>query len=77
MLTRAPCTRSGLPRAERTEQATRKIVESELAVEQQLAKALIELTDSGIGEHTSEGAVVLRLSQQDLAAMIGAKKLTR
>jgi len=61
--------------AERTEQATRKIVESELAVGQQLAKALIELTDSGIGEHTSESTVVLRLSQQDLAAMIGAKKL--
>jgi CRP/FNR family transcriptional regulator, cyclic AMP receptor protein len=61
--------------AERTEQATRKIVESELAVGQQLAKALIELTDSGIGEHTSQGPVELRLSQQDLAAMIGAKKL--
>ena len=61
--------------AERTDQATRKIVESELAVGQQLAKALIELADSGIGEHASEGAVELRLSQQDLAAMIGAKKL--
>jgi CRP/FNR family cyclic AMP-dependent transcriptional regulator len=61
--------------AERTEQATRKIVESELAVGQQLAKALIELTDSGIGERTSKGPVELRLSQQDLAAMIGAKKL--
>jgi CRP/FNR family cyclic AMP-dependent transcriptional regulator len=61
--------------AERTDQATRKIVESELAVGQQLAKALSELADSGIGERTSEGAVELRLSQQDLAAMIGAKKL--
>ena len=61
--------------AERTEQATRKIVESELAVGQQLAKALIELTDSGVGEHASKGTVELRLSQQDLAAMIGAKKL--
>jgi CRP/FNR family cyclic AMP-dependent transcriptional regulator len=61
--------------AERTEQATRKIVESELAVGQQLAKALIELADSGIGEHTSKGTIELRLGQQDLAAMIGAKKL--
>jgi CRP/FNR family transcriptional regulator, cyclic AMP receptor protein len=61
--------------AERTEQATRKIVESELAVGQQLAKALIQLLDSGIGKHTSSGPVELRLSQQDLAAMIGAKKL--
>jgi CRP/FNR family cyclic AMP-dependent transcriptional regulator len=61
--------------AERTDQATRKVVESELAVGQQLAKALIELADSGIGEHSSNGAVELRLSQQDLAAMIGAKKL--
>jgi len=61
--------------AERTEQATRKIVESELAVGQQLAKALTELTDAGIGERTSNGTVELRLSQQDLAAMIGAKKL--
>jgi CRP/FNR family transcriptional regulator, cyclic AMP receptor protein len=61
--------------AERTEQATKKIVESELAVGQQLAKALIELTDAGIGEHTSGGAVELQLTQHDLAAMIGAKKL--
>jgi len=61
--------------AERTEQATRKIVESELAVGQQLAKALTELTDAGIGERTSSETVELQLSQQDLAAMIGAKKL--
>jgi CRP/FNR family cyclic AMP-dependent transcriptional regulator len=61
--------------ADRTEQATRKIVASELAVGQQLAKALTELTDVGIGEHTSSETVELQLSQQDLAAMIGAKKL--
>ena len=61
--------------AERTEQTVRKMVWSELAVSQQFAKALIELADSGIGEHTSTGTVELRLSQQDLAAMIGAKKL--
>jgi CRP-like cAMP-binding protein len=58
--------------AERTEWAIGKIVESELAVGQQLAKALIELADTGIGEHTGNGAVKLRLSQQDLAAMIKA-----
>ena len=61
--------------AERTEQATRKIAESELAVGRQLAMTLIELADSGIGEHTTESTVVLRLSQQDLASLIGAKKL--
>jgi CRP/FNR family transcriptional regulator, cyclic AMP receptor protein len=61
--------------AERTEQAVRKIAWSELAVSQQLAKALIELAGTGIGEHTDQGAVELRLGQQDLAAMIGAKKL--
>jgi hypothetical protein len=48
---------------------------SDLPVEQQLAKALLELADSGIGEQTSKGTAGLRLSQQDLAAMIGAKKL--
>jgi CRP/FNR family cyclic AMP-dependent transcriptional regulator len=56
---------------ERLEQATRKIVDSDLAVEQRLAKALIELTESGIGE-TSERGVVLRFSQQDLATLIGS-----
>jgi CRP/FNR family transcriptional regulator, cyclic AMP receptor protein len=61
--------------AERTSQATGKIVESELAVGQQLAKALVELTDSGLGERTDEKALVLRLSQQDLASLIGAKKI--
>ena len=61
--------------AERTEQAVRKIAWSELAVIQQLAKALIELAGTGIGEHTDQGAIELRLGQQDLAAMIGAKKL--
>jgi CRP/FNR family transcriptional regulator, cyclic AMP receptor protein len=54
-------------------QAT-KVVESELAVEQRLAKGLTELTESGLGEPTGEGAVVLRrVSQQDLAFLIGAK----
>jgi CRP/FNR family transcriptional regulator, cyclic AMP receptor protein len=57
------------------DRATMKNVESELAVEQQLAKRIAELTDSGLGAPTGDGAVVLRLSQQDLAALIGAKKL--
>jgi len=61
--------------AQRTEQAVRKMAWSDLPVEQQLAKALLELADSGIGEQTSKGTVELRLSQQDLAAMIGTKKL--
>ena len=61
--------------ADRTAQATRKIVESELAVGQQLAKALVELADKGLGKKTDEGAVVLELSQHDLASLIGTKKL--
>jgi CRP/FNR family cyclic AMP-dependent transcriptional regulator len=56
-------------------QAT-KSLESELAIEQQLAKRLIELVDSGLGEPDDEGVVALRkVSQQDLASLIGAKKL--
>jgi CRP-like cAMP-binding protein len=57
------------------DRATMKNVESELAIEQQLAKRLIELTDGGLGEPAGDGTIVLRLSQQDLAALIGAKKL--
>jgi CRP/FNR family cyclic AMP-dependent transcriptional regulator len=57
------------------DRATMKNVESELAVEQQLAKRIAELTDSGLGEPAGDGAVILRLSQQDLAALIGTKKL--
>jgi CRP/FNR family cyclic AMP-dependent transcriptional regulator len=61
--------------ADRADQATRKVVESELAVGRQLAKALLELIDGGLGEPTTEETIVLRLSQHDLAALIGAKKL--
>jgi CRP/FNR family cyclic AMP-dependent transcriptional regulator len=57
------------------DRATMRNVESELAIEQQLARRIAELTDSGLGEPNGDGAVVLRLSQQDLAALIGAKKL--
>jgi CRP-like cAMP-binding protein len=61
--------------AERIAEATGKIVESELAIGQQLALALIELTDGSLGERSDDGTIVLRLSQQDLASLIGAKKL--
>ncbi|WP_433521676.1 Crp/Fnr family transcriptional regulator [Nocardia pseudovaccinii] len=57
------------------DRATMKNVESELAIERQLAKRIIELTDFGLGEPANDGAVILRLSQHDLAALIGAKKL--
>lgn len=56
---------------ERLDQATRKIVESDLAIEQRLAKALVELVDSGVGRRGADG-VVLRFSQQDLATLTGA-----
>jgi CRP-like cAMP-binding protein len=56
---------------ERLEQATRRIAESDLAVEQRLAKVLVELTEVGLGASGKEG-VVLRHSQQDLARLIGA-----
>jgi CRP/FNR family transcriptional regulator, cyclic AMP receptor protein len=59
---------------ERLEQATRKIVESDLAVEQRVAKAFIELSEEGLGEASGE-RIVLRLSQQDLASHIGGSKL--
>jgi CRP-like cAMP-binding protein len=59
---------------ERTEQASRKIAESDLAVEQRVAKAFVELTKEGLGVHTEEG-IELRLSQADLASWIGTAKL--
>jgi CRP/FNR family transcriptional regulator, cyclic AMP receptor protein len=57
------------------DRAVTKSVESELAVERQLAKRIVELIDMGLGEHISDGSVVLRVSQHDLASLIGAKKL--
>jgi len=57
-------------------QAIQKNVESELAIEQQLAKRLIDLKDHGLGEPAADEAVVFRrMGQQDLASLIGAKKL--
>jgi CRP-like cAMP-binding protein len=57
------------------DRAVMKSVESELAVERQLAKRVVHLVDVGLGEHFSDGSVVLRVSQHDLASLIGAKKL--
>lgn len=59
---------------ERLDQATRKIIESDLAIEQRLARVLTALIDDGLGTPTDDGAL-LRLGQQDLAALIGASKL--
>ncbi|HEU5470655.1 MAG TPA: Crp/Fnr family transcriptional regulator [Actinophytocola sp.] len=53
------------------DQATRKIVESDLAVERRLAKALIELADTGLG-HPSADGTTLPISQRDLATFTGA-----
>jgi CRP-like cAMP-binding protein len=55
----------------RIEQATRKITESDLSVEQRLAKAFMELIEAGVSEHI-RGEIVLRLNQLDLASLIGA-----
>jgi CRP/FNR family transcriptional regulator, cyclic AMP receptor protein len=57
------------------DRATKKTIESELAVEQQLAKRLVELIGSGLGDQGTDGRVTLRLSQQDVATLVGAKKL--
>ncbi|SDN72876.1 Crp/Fnr family transcriptional regulator [Allokutzneria albata] len=56
---------------ERLEQATKKVAESELAVEQRLAKALVELMGTGLGKQVSAG-VEFRLGQADLASLTGA-----
>jgi CRP/FNR family transcriptional regulator, cyclic AMP receptor protein len=61
--------------ADRASRSARKKVESELAIEQQLARNIVELIDLGIGEPAEDGSVVLRIHQQDLASLIGAKKL--
>lgn len=55
----------------RVDEATQKIAQSELAVEQRLAMAFVELLACGLGEDTENGPR-LRISQQDLAAFVGA-----
>jgi CRP-like cAMP-binding protein len=61
--------------AEMADRATMKKVESELAVAQQLAKRVMELADQGLAERDGDGVLVLRLHQQDLAELVGARKL--
>jgi CRP-like cAMP-binding protein len=61
--------------ADMADRATQKNIESELAVEQQLAKRVVELTKFGLGSLDGAGDMVLRVSQQDLAALIGTRKL--
>ncbi len=46
---------------------------SSLAVEQKVAKALVDLVAKGVGERRDEG-VVLRFSQLDLASLVGASR---
>ncbi len=65
----------------RLDRTTRKIVASELAVEQRLARAVIELVESGLGRTSDEG-IELRIYQQELADFAGislesVKKLIR
>jgi CRP/FNR family transcriptional regulator, cyclic AMP receptor protein len=56
--------------------AVQKTVESELAIEQQLAKRLIDLVDLGLGEATDDGAVAFRqISQSEMASQVGARKI--
>jgi|GEM_PF-3984898 CRP-like cAMP-binding protein len=65
--------------ADVADRASQKSVESELAVEQQLARRVVELVEYGLGVRASAGdgeeATFLRVSQQDLAALVGTKKL--
>lgn len=56
---------------ERVEQLTQKILESDLAVERRLAKALIELVDRGLVDRT-DGTVTVRVAQKDLASLTGS-----
>ncbi|MBM7771360.1 CRP-like cAMP-binding protein [Actinokineospora baliensis] len=66
---------------ERVDQATRKVAESELAAEQRLAKALLELMDLGLANESTDGPTFV-FSQSDLASLTGAsldsvKKIVR
>ena len=55
---------------ERLAEATRKTVESLLGAQQKLAKAMIELEESGLAVKDAKG-IRLPFSQQDLAAIAG------
>ena len=52
-------------------QAARKLIESDLAVEQRLAKALVELADLGLDQPSADD-VTLPFSQRELATFAGA-----
>lgn len=56
---------------ERTKQATRKVVESDFAVERRLAKAFVELADRGLATR-SEDTLTVPVVQKDLASLTGA-----
>lgn len=56
---------------EQVDRATRKIVESDLAIERRVARTLVELARGGLGSD-EDGGVLLRFSQQDLAMLTGA-----
>lgn len=53
---------------DRVDEATMKIVDSDFAVEQRLAKALVELVDRGLTESTGSTRTI-RLSQDDIASL--------
>lgn len=58
---------------DRQDESDRKLAESSLAVEQKLAKALVELESKGLGVRAEDG-IVLRFSQLDLASLVGASR---
>lgn len=61
--------------ATRNQRANVKRAESELTVGRQLAKALVELVDYGVGERLGDDEALLRMSQEELSALVGANKL--
>ena len=74
--TRAPAWPWSSRRAAWPRRATQRKIESELAIEQQLAKKLVEMAEIGLGEAAGDGVVIFRwVSQQDVASQLGAKKL--
>lgn len=59
---------------DRQDESDRKLVDSSsLAVEQRLARELVNLEAKGLGERSSDG-IVLQFSQIDLAHLIGASR---
>lgn len=58
---------------DRLTESDRRLVESSLAVEQKLAKVLVELESKGLGVRAEDG-IVLRFSQHDLASLMGVSR---